>query len=156
MKVEVFSQKLEALGFADTGERLSKENPFVRSYRTPERLAPAVEYLNLGGTRGEAEYFVTFQPPEVGLIDTLGFPVSTDIVVIDATCAYRELGTSISPFCLNADQELLDALTLDAESFLRWLYHRPIAVMEVKEDEDHETYLMRGDSFELLKARPKK
>jgi len=156
MKVQDFVLKLEELGFIDDGLRLSPDD-FVRSYRAPERLATAVEYLNLGGTRGREEYSVTFQPPESGLVDTLGLPVSFDTMVMNGVETwYRELGTELSPFCRDADEALLDALSLDAERFLRWLYHQPLAVMQMtNEDGDEVDGVLRGDGIEPLKPGPK-
>ena len=155
MKVEDFIQKLKELGFVDTGDRVSKDD-FIRSYNPPERLAAAITSLNLG-TGGESKYCVSLQPPEDGLVDKLGLSIWTDTVVIDGiTYPSQELGTVLSPFMLNLNEELLDALHLDAESFLRWVYHRPIAVMSKTDEEGKESdFIVRGDSIEHLKPGPK-
>jgi hypothetical protein len=164
MKIQDFIQKIEELGFVEDGSITRLRGPdvdFPRSYKAPERLAAAVEWLNVSGTDlkkpDKANHSVIFQPPKEGLVDQLGLPVSWDTVLIDGVeTPYRELGTALSPFCLDADEVLLEALNLDAERFLRWLYHRPIAVMELKDEEgETQDLIVRGDSIERLEPGPK-
>ena len=83
MRIENFTKQIEQMGFVDTGDRVPQDD-WLRTCRAPERLATALEWLNLGGTVGKKhEYHVTFQPPENGLVDKLGLPVSVDTVVHD-------------------------------------------------------------------------
>jgi len=87
-----FLRKIEELGFTDSGERFPGY-PAFRIYDAPARLRGAISSLNIGSSPD----FCTFQEPGPG---------------------YRELGGMFA--LTRMDDDLLVALALEPEGFLRW------------------------------------